>query len=274
LLTSATALTRREVAGLAGRFDPISLAEVGAAALMNRTDTRFLVSAAAVPPLLERLLGRYRLLEVNGVRGSGYRTQYFDTPELAFYQAHHSGRRPRHKVRIRSYLDSEERYLEVKLKTNTGRTLKTRALLESDGCTVERVRSEALLHGVGPLPSMVLEPSLLAEFTRLTLVSGDAPERVTVDLDPRFTRGARVLELPELAIVEIKQDRHRRAYAREALRALRVREGALSKYCLGIASLEPGAKRNRFKPALHQVEKLAGAEHPLGPASCRPLRID
>jgi hypothetical protein len=262
------------VAELARRFEPVSLEALGRAALLDRTDTKYLLPAGAVPSLLERLVGRYRLLEVNGVRTSAYRTRYFDTPDLELYRAHHSGRRPRHKVRIRTYVDSDERYLEVKRKTNKGRTLKTRERLARGEVSLERVRGEALLRGVGPLRSQTLETSLIAEFTRLTLVGIDAPERVTIDVGLRFSRGAEVLELPEIAIAEIKQERHGRSHAREALRALHLREGALSKYCLGIAGLEPHAKRNRFRPALRRVGRLAGAEAGAAPASDRPLPID
>lgn len=247
-------------AELAARFDPISLESLGGATLLEREDSRFMLPSGLVPPLLERLAGRYRILEVGGSRAGGYLTRYFDTPDLAFYRAHHAGRRPRFKVRIRAYRGSDPAYLEVKRKTNRNRTIKTRVPLAWEEGTPERVRREALLRGVGALPSATLESSLFAEFTRFTLVGAGAPERVTVDLDLGFARDGRTLELPGLAIVEIKQDRHGRAFAREALRELGVREGSLSKYCLGIASLEPGAKRNRFLPALRRVGRILGTD--------------
>ena len=45
---------------------------------------------------------------------------------------------------------------------------------------------------------------------------------------------------------------------REVLRALNFRAGGLSKYCLGVAALEPAAKHNRFKPVLRRLDRIRG----------------
>jgi hypothetical protein len=52
---------------------------------------------------------------------------YFDTPALLFYQQHHRDKRSRFKVRKRLYNLTNTAFLEVKEKTNQGRTIKTRA---------------------------------------------------------------------------------------------------------------------------------------------------
>src|SRR5262245_48399908 len=119
----------RALAELAQRFEPLSLDQVGSATLLDRVDTKFLVPLSAVPQLIDGLADQYRALQVNGTRLGRYSTRYFDTPELALYHAHHAGRLPRYKVRVRSYLESREQYLEVKLKNNKGRTLKDRTTL-------------------------------------------------------------------------------------------------------------------------------------------------
>lgn len=237
------------------RFEPVGLEALGAASLLDRQDSRFLVAGALLAPFLDALAEGYRILEVDGVRAAAYHTRYFDTPALDFYHAHHAGRRPRFKVRIRTYVDSGAGFLEVKLRSNRDRTRKTRVPLAAGDVPVERVRREALLGGVGMLRSATLESALVATFTRVTLVAKDAPERVTIDTGLHLERGGRTLDLSGLAIVEVKQPRHARSSALRALHALGVREGALSKYCLGIASLEASAKRNRFLPALRDVER-------------------
>jgi hypothetical protein len=241
---------------LAGRLEPLSLPELGAATLMDRVDTKFLLPFPAVAPFVESLRGQYRVLDVNGTRLSRYGTRYFDTPELALYHAHQAGRLPRYKVRIRSYLDSREHYLEVKLKNNKGRTLKTRTLLAAGEGPVERVRREARFQMNGSVPASELIEILTAGFTRLTLVRADEPERITIDVGLTFTRGAETRAFPGAAIVELKQERHGQADARDALRGLYMREGAVSKYCIGVATLEPRAKKNRFKRVLSSLERI------------------
>ena len=56
-----------------------------------------------------------------GRRHFGYRSVYFDTPDLHSYLAAAQPRRHRFKVRIRSYLDSDQHFVEVKTLGRAGR---------------------------------------------------------------------------------------------------------------------------------------------------------
>lgn len=67
------------------RFDPISLAEMDGVKLQDRVDTKYVFSEADLPSVLTSMLKDYRLLEVDGVRGTHYRSLYFDTPDLKHY---------------------------------------------------------------------------------------------------------------------------------------------------------------------------------------------
>ena len=118
---------------------PVSLGELGEAALLDRVDTKFLLPASLVPEILRRCAPCYRALEVNCARLCRYSTLYFDTADLAFYHAHHAGHARRRKVRVRTYVDTGDRYLEVKLRTNKGRTTKSRVLVR--GGATPRARS-------------------------------------------------------------------------------------------------------------------------------------
>ena len=51
---------------------------------------------------------------------------YFDTDDYEMYRMHHAGRTVREKIRVRTYLDSLDTFLEVKNKNNHGRTKKKR----------------------------------------------------------------------------------------------------------------------------------------------------
>jgi hypothetical protein len=251
------------VSRAAAEFESISLDQLGEAALMDRIDTKFLLPVAALGGVLERLGGRYRALEVNGRRLSRYNTRYFDTRDLKLYHDHHAGRAHRHKVRVRSYVDSETRFLEVKLKTNKSRTLKARRSLAQDTLSpMERLSAERFLGFAPSVSAADLAESVVVDYSRLTLVRDDAPERITLDLMLTLTRRGRVHSYPGVAIAELKQDRRGGSPFEDAMRELRIRQGGLSKYCLGIASLEPAVKRNRFKEAMRRLEKVGAAGAP------------
>ncbi len=111
------------------RFKPISLEEMDSVRLMNRTDTKFMIGRQQLEQLLDSLGDNYRVLEVEGVRLSRYKTLYYDTPEFMCYRQHHSGKRNRFKVRKREYVESHISFLEYKEKTNKGRTIKSRIKL-------------------------------------------------------------------------------------------------------------------------------------------------
>lgn len=235
-------------------FETISLDELGSAALMDRVDRKFLVPTELLPDLLSACSGLYRLLSVGGRRMSRYSTRYYDTPDLALYQAHHAGRAPRFKVRVRTYLDSGLRFLEVKRRNNKGRTMKVRVPLSSSADPMAQLTREGYF-GLQELPRDLGE-EVVVEYTRLTLVHKTAPERITLDLMLTFKHDGLIRAYPEVAIAEVKQDRSGHSYFVDIMRELKVREGTVSKYCMGVVSLEPKAKKNHFKAIHARLEKM------------------
>jgi hypothetical protein len=240
----------RLLAGLA----PISLDEMDAVALMDRVDTKYLLGAWQLPALLAALADDYRVLQVGGVRLSRYQTLYFDTPSLDLYARHQAGHAERFKVRSRCYVDSGLSFFEIKRKTNKGRTVKSRL---QTATFWNRPTSEARRYlGDLGLALEELEPILANQFTRITLVGRQRPERVTIDLGLRFQAGRLHANLDGVIVVEIKQARIDRSSPSVAqMRALEVRPTAFSKYCIGVALLYPEVRHNRFKPVLNRLEQ-------------------
>src|SRR5665647_502303 len=76
--------------------------------------------------ILSGLAGDYKVLEINSQREFRYSTVYFDTPDYKFFNQHQTGKMERDKVRLRTYETNSLTYLEVKHKTNKGRTVKSR----------------------------------------------------------------------------------------------------------------------------------------------------
>lgn len=248
------------VEALAERFAPISLAEMDGVRLMNRTDTKFVLRADDMPGLLAALRTDYRCLSLDGQRLCGYETLYFDTPGLHLYHEHRAGRLNRYKIRQRRYVASGLTFTEVKRKTNKGRTVKTR-IETSEGVRPDfDETSRQFLSEQTPLDPDALRPTLWVRYTRLTLVgratAERTAERLTFDFDLTFSDGTRRLSYPQIVVAEVKQDAFQASPFRALMKQHRLREGALSKYCLGLISLDHTLPQNRFKARFRRLQTL------------------
>ncbi len=247
---------------LLGHFAPISLGEMEAVALQNRTDTKYLLSTTQLKAALVMLSNEYRIMTIDAVRCHPYQTLYFDTPDFAFYMQHHASKGNRIKVRSRRYLVTDQAFLEVKQKTNKARTIKRRIATEAMALTYTPAVAAFASDGLSqPLPPLI--PRLSNRFTRITLVSTCRPERLTIDLDLAFGADGRKIILPGIAVAEVKQaGLDRNSGFVQQLHAAGIGPTGFSKYCIGVALLYPQIKHNRFKPRLRLVQKLIGGyEH-------------
>jgi len=245
---------------LLARFSPISLQEMEHVALLDRTDTKMLLTLDQLSNALHHLSDHYRVLEIEGRRRHHYQTLYFDTPDLDFYHQHHNRKRNRYKVRERAYVDSDLTFVEVKHKTRSDRTIKHRRPvpeLTTEFCT----HAAAFIQTHAPLGAEALRPTLWNDFQRITLASSRCVERVTLDVNLRFRRDGTWVALPGVAIAEVKQARfsYDSSFLRE-MRYLGVRPTSFSKYCTGVSLLYPGVKHNAFKPRMLHIERVLQAD--------------
>lgn len=238
-------------------FEPITLEKIAAVALQDRHDTKYVLTRPQLVEALAAVGDAYTVLEVAGRRVSRYRTQYFDTAAFDLYLAHHNGNPRRYKVRSRTYVETAKSFVEVKYKGKRWRTLKTRAAAE--GRTLAAGAAAALVARHPRLAGLDLRPAVLSSFSRITLASRHRPERVTIDVNLSYAAEGRQMALPGVVIAEVKQSGLGRTSAfGDVLRRLGVRPRGFSKYCVGVALLYAGIKRNRFKRQLRLVEEMAG----------------
>ena len=257
-------------------YRPISLEEMSAVKLMNRIDTKFVMSVDTLCRLLEMARPDYRMQDTEaGGRNAAYHTVYMDTTGYEMYRAHVVGHAGRQKIRVRSYVDSDLHFLEVKTKNNHGRTKKKRvsvgwqipaegtradALLPLDrqqladtlqGGTLDFV--SAKLH----YDARTLQPVIENRFHRITLVNSAMTERLTIDTSLQFDnlRTGRHLELPSMAIVELKRDGRQPSPVLGMLQQLRVHPQGFSKYAMGLALTDAALHAGRLKPRLIKVWK-------------------
>src|SRR5690606_29972517 len=118
-------------------------------------------------------------------------------------------RRRRFKVRTRTYLDSAQCWLEVKISGARGSITKHRLPYRpQDRCTVQPGRAfvdEALgRESLGPAPGSPLDAVLVTESRRATLMLPENASRVTIDTGLAWQDAGATLRLPGLAVVETK----------------------------------------------------------------------
>jgi len=246
------------------RFDVISLDDLknSDASLLNRKERKFLMRRDQFTDLLSGLGDSYRVLEVENAVMSRYSTEYYDTDSFLTYLQHHNGKASRHKLRVRHYASSDETYLEVKEKQNTGRTVKTRVQMDGydDPSVLAEPDMEAFLASDFPYDYRAFHPVLTTDYTRVTLVSRNHPERMTFDLGLTFHTDTKSYAFPEVVVGEIKHNCPlRESPAGVVLREMGIHDTSFSKYCMGVSLLYCGMKHNRFKPNLLLLDKLSAA---------------
>jgi hypothetical protein len=146
-------------------------------------------------------------------------------------------------------------FLELKFKTNRGRTQKQRTGIPEIAMELNGDEEKFIGKKMGLYFNLL--PQIKNNFTRLTLVEPSLPERITIDLELSFEWKEVMKELKQIVIVEVKQEsRNRKSPFVQALKKRHVREESISKYCLGVAMLVPFVKKNNFKEKLIKISKL------------------
>ena len=239
---------------------PISLANLDAVSLLNRIDTKFLLTASRLAEILPGLADEYLVLEVGGRRLHQYRTLYFDTPEYDLYRRHRGSEPIRHKVRSRAYVDSGLAFFEIKSKTHDRRTIKHRLATSSFVGDWTPEASAFVRSHLGP-DAPALQPTLSNDFLRVTLMDRRGTERLTLDLNVQFDCDGRTAVLPGLAIAELKQGHAQQPSPfADAMRAAGIVPTSVSKYCVGVGLLVADAEREISAGMLAAIESATRGE--------------
>ena len=238
----------------------ITLDEMRSVKLMNRIDTKYVLSEEEVLRLLQRATeAGYRVQILDGVRACRYLTLYYDTPEREMFTLHHNRKLTRQKLRTRTYLESGTTFFEIKNKSNRGRTKKRRTEIKAEElmCFAENAEARELLANNSSYTIDNLQPALITSFCRITLVNPTLTERSTIDLELSYedARTGNKAHIKRMAIVEIKQDGNTASELKLMLRDMHIAPLKVSKYCLGTTLTVEGIKHNRFKAKIQQINK-------------------
>ena len=240
---------------IVNRFEPISLAEMGRAELMERSDLKFAITFSDLLSLLPSLVNEYRVLEIKDKRLFEYDTLYYDTPDHLLYRMHHNGKMNRFKVRRRTYVDSDINFLEAKIKNNKGVTNKVRIKCDRDVDFNDHLISEFLFEHLN-VDCANLIPSININYNRIALVNKSSVERVTIDLGLTYSVEEKKSRYNNLVIIEVKSDSKTNTLMKLLLRDTNKKPVSLSKYCVGMYLLEVNEKRNNFKKQVLKINKL------------------
>lgn len=238
---------------LSGR-SPVTLDEVlSVAELTTRHDRKYVVPRIALPEIVQRLPADLTVLEINGRHTFSYESTYFDTADLALYRAHVQHRRIRYKVRTRGYHDTGGAMLEVKLKGYRGETVKMRlpypfeqrSALTAEGQTfVDLVVAETYDTTVPPIA-----PVMTTSYQRAALVDLERGTRVTLDVGLGWTNRTSCRRVDDVALIETKSASGPGPVDR-VLHSLALRPVRVSKYCIGVALLDPQWPANSWSRLL------------------------
>ncbi len=225
------------------------------AALQTRVDRKYIVRPEAWGTVLASLDREPSVLQIDGLRGFRYSSTYYDTSDLQSYRDAARNRPHRFKVRTRHYLDTGSRAVEVKMRSASGATVKSRQWLDADtapdGCHLP-ADAAAFVGGFDRIGEKArrLTEVLTTSYERVTLVTADS--RVTVDRRVAATDvHGRHLDYGDLLIVETKSPGGAGAVDR-ALWAGGLRPARISKYCTSLAALRPDLPSNRWSRSLRR----------------------
>lgn len=236
-----------------GRLAAVDLeAVIALAGLQTRIDRKYLVPHTVLVDLLRRLEERLWVLDIQGRRTFDYESVYFDTPDLLAYHQHAHGRRRRFKVRTRTYLNSEETVLEVKTEGGRAQTVKHRTPYTMPDRYRLNARAQDVLSEELPTGIADLRTSLISRYQRATLLDPATGSRVTCDVGLTFQDHQRTLPGPADQVLLESKTTGPAAPVDTLLWRMGHRPVALSKYCVGLALLNPHLPANRWNRTLRR----------------------
>lgn len=247
-------MTTHQFSNYINSLQGISLQELDGVALQNRIDSKYVLTREELHDLVPVILVNYKVLEIDGNRIFTYENNYFDTPDLRFYQDHHNGYTQRIKVRSRKYLETGASFFEIKKKEKVERTQKIRQPLNDILSRLDPAR-QALIAGFSRKAVDDLKVILSNSFKRITFVNNEFTERMTLDFNIAFSKDNTTQYLEDYYVLEIKQPKSTNSEVVKQLKSVGIRQQGFSKYVYGVLLLHPQIKKNNFLPLIKTLNK-------------------
>lgn len=243
------------------KFEVILLEDMSVGAQMERIDRKFAFHVSRIPEVICEVESNYSIVKAAGKNISLYNSTYLDTEEFLFFQRHHRGALHRDKIRFRTYPNTGTTFLELKRKSNRGRTAKLRIQRESGRIDIDKESKHFIRENAPQINPDTLITSARIDYQRIQFISKTDDERFSIDFDISAHYRGSDFNFGNVAILEVKQDRKFTSSIIAQMRDLRIREASMSKYCLALAALDPSLKSNRFKPDLRRLRKIQNEKY-------------
>ena len=148
--------------------------------LFNRIETKYKCNFYQFCCLSKYLYDNYNVVSNNDCVLFDYMTIYFDTPDLLMYNDHKNNIKTRQKIRIREYSNGNK-YLEIKQK-NESKTSKIRIPINSNNIdsNFNWIKNNTI-YNINKLTHI-----LNVKYIRITFISNDHNERITIDFNIEF----------------------------------------------------------------------------------------
>lgn len=239
---------KADTLNILSELSTFSLKELESADLLERKDFKYVINAKHLNDILKNISTYYKVLKIKDFLYTDYHTNYYDTNNLKFYLQHHNGEANRYKIRTRNYVQSNLAFFEVKYKNNKDWTSKTRFRIDSLDANINDY--------IKAVTNETLYKSLEVKYSRITLLSNDGMEKVTIDVNLEFNSMHKQVSRQDLCIIEVKSKTHHPYMLRKYLKQLGYRGMGLSKYCYGITQNYSTIKINNFKQTISKILKL------------------
>ena len=237
-------------------LNSIGLHELDSVSLLNRVDSKYVLTFLQLDEVFQCLQANYSVLEIAGLRVFSYENNYFDTSNFLFYNDHHNGYVNRIKVRSRRYVDTNLCFFEIKKKVKIDRTYKYREQIPEILTYLNDDRKQ-LIQDYTRKKITDLNLILKNNFNRITLVDKNFTERITIDTNLTYTENDKELHFGNFAIIEVKQSKRNNNSAISAyLKEKHIREINISKYICGVLLMKPNIKKNQFLPLIKVINNI------------------
>ena len=246
-------------------FSPLTLSELNAkASYLKRIDRKFLVTASQFKEILWDLKEDFQVLEIVWNRVFSYDNIYMDTEDYLFYNQHQTKEKSRTKIRTRLYTDSNLAFFEYKQKENWV-TRKFRYEFEPKEhgiMTKGKTRFfewvwQSMYEGV---KAPQITPAIKTKYKRITLVSKDGSERLTIDFDIKTNdlrdKDSKEVDLKNLVIIESKS-LNKECSSCKVIESHGIKQAkSCSKYSLWVVYAGLAKKFDTFASTMEKIKEI------------------
>ncbi len=246
-------------------FSTINLEQLNAyASLLDRMDKKYLLTKFQLKEIITELKEKFYILQIWEKKIFSYDNIYMDTEDYKFYNDHQSRKKNRIKVRTRLYEDSDLAFFEFKQKKGwvTRKFRYEFPVTEHWIMTKWKTRFfEWVYKSFYPLDEVPqIFPSIKTKYKRITLVSKDSSERVTIDFDIKVSdlrnKWKEKVDLKDLVIIESKSMSESAFITDLMIDKWFNRARSCSKYSLWIIYSKLTEKFDTFKETIDEIEKI------------------